>query len=275
MSKNLEFLIIDPQNSFCHPINGELFVPGADQDMSRLAQLIQRHIDTINDIHVTMDMHHELDVAHPLFWVDAQGNHPLPFAGISADDVRNGVWRPFNPSIPSQQYGTLGKRMIAYVESLEANGRYQLTIWPPHCRIGSPGSNIYEPVYDALRSWEVQRYAMVDYVTKGSNIFTEHYSGVQADVPDPEDPTTHLNTDLIKTLEKADLIYIAGEASSHCISNTIYDIVSNFGEDTMKKCHLITDCMSPVPGFEHLADAFFHDMSSKGLHLVTSSDLMS
>jgi nicotinamidase-related amidase len=274
-SKNatrLEFLVIDPQNSFCHPTEGELYVPGAEKDMERLAALINMMTSKIDGIHVTLDTHHELDVAHPIFWVDDTGEHPQPFTQISKHDLISGVWRPFNPQMPCPPYGTLLDRMIDYVTRLEENNRYQLTIWPPHCRIGTPGHNVVEPLREAFRKWELTRYAMVDYHTKGSNIFTEHYSGVQADVPDAKDPTTHLNTKLIGTLEEADLIVFSGEASSHCVANTIRDIVTQFGEETIKKCLLLEDAMSPVPGFEQFADNFFQEMRSKGMQTTTTSN---
>ena len=267
----LEFLIIDPQNSFCHPTEGELFVPGADKDAERLAKLIDKLLYEIDDIHVTLDTHHELDVAHPIFWVNEKGEHPSPFTGISKDDVIKGVWKPFNPKLACPPSGMLLDRMIEYVTKLEENGRYQLTIWPPHCRIGTPGHNVVEPLREAFRKWELNRYAMISYVTKGSNIFTEHYSGVEADVPDPEDPTTHLNTELIQTLEKADQIVFSGEASSHCVANTIRDIVKNFGEETIGKCVLLEDTMSPVPGFEQFADDFFQEMIAKGMQIAKTT----
>lgn len=268
----LEFLIIDPQNSFCHSTEGELFVPGADKDAERLAKLIDTLLYEIDDIHVTLDTHHELDVAHPIFWVNDKGEHPSPFTGISKEDVVTGAWKPFNPKLACPPHGTLLDRMIEYVTKLEENGRYQLTVWPPHCRIGTPGHNVIEPLREAFRKWELSRYAMISYVTKGSNIFTEHYSGVEADVPDPEDPTTHLNTELIQTLEKADLIVFSGEASSHCVANTIRDIVKNFGEETIKKCVLLEDAMSPVPGFEQFADDFFQEMIAKGMQIAKTTN---
>jgi len=268
----LELLIIDPQNSFCDPHEGELYVPGAEKDMERLAKFVDRLLYDIYDLHVTLDTHHELDVAHPIFWVNNKGEHPQPFTQISHQDVINGVWTPFNSKLPCPPYGTLLDRMIHYVAKLEEGSRYQLTIWPPHCRIGTPGHNVYAPLRNTLQKWELSRYAMVDYVTKGSNVFTEHYSGVQADVPDPEDPTTHLNTRLIQTLEKADLIVFSGEASTHCVANTIRDIIKNFGAETIKKCILLEDAMSPVPGFEHLADEFFRDMKQQGMQIVKTTD---
>ncbi len=267
----VEFLVIDPQNSFCHPADGELYVPGAEKDAERLAALIKKMLHDIDDIHVTLDTHHEMDVAHPIFWLNTKGEHPSPFTQISKDDVINGVWRPFNPKLPCPPYGTLLDRMIDYVTKLEENGRYQLTIWPPHCRIGTPGHNVAEPLREAFQKWELTRYAMIDYVTKGSNIFTEHYSGVEADVPDPEDPTTHVNTRLIETLEKSDVIVFSGEAASHCVASTIRDIVNNFGEETIKKCVLLEDAMSPVPGFEQIADDFFQDMKDKGMQITTTT----
>ena len=41
MTLNIQLLIIDPQNDFCDP-NGALFVPGADEDMKRLASMVMR-----------------------------------------------------------------------------------------------------------------------------------------------------------------------------------------------------------------------------------------
>jgi nicotinamidase/pyrazinamidase len=50
---------------------------------------------------------------------------------------------------------------------------------------------------------------------------------MQAEVPDEEDPATQLNTALIASLDQADLLIIAGEASSHCVKATTEHIVAN------------------------------------------------
>ncbi len=267
----LAFLIIDPQNSFCHPSEGELFVPGADKDAERLSKLLERMSPAIDRIHVTLDTHHELDVAHPIFWVNNRGEHPAPFTTIGKKDVVNGEWKPYHPDLSSPPYGTLLDRMIEYVGRLEENGRYQLTVWPPHCRIGTPGHNVVKPVREALRAWELSHYVMVDYVIKGSNMFTEHYSGVLADVPDPADPDTHLNTALIQSLEQADRVVFCGEASSHCVANTVRDILRNFDAGSAHKCVLLEDAISPVPGFERFADEFFQEMGDKGVQIATTA----
>lgn len=257
-------LIIDPQKDFCNP-TGSLYVTGADKDMERLSELIKRLNVKIEDIHVTLDSHHLFDIAHPIFWVDSHGKHPSPFTMISEDDVKKGVWLP---SVRS-----LKDHCIHYVEQLKANNRYALVVWPPHCLIGSEGYAIYEPLYKSLLEWEDTNIAFVDYVTKGSNYLTEHYSAVQADVPDPSDPSTSLNDQLIKILKDADRILIAGEALSHCVANTVTDIANNFGEDNIKKIVLLEDCCSNVGGFENLGKQFVDTMSKRGMQIAKSTDI--
>jgi nicotinamidase-related amidase len=270
MTKRIDLLIIDPQNDFCRP-DGALAVVGADKDMERLAAFIDRVGDKLYDIHVTLDSHRLVDISHPIFWVDTNGIAPQPFTIISYDDVRNGVWKAKNPGYQA--------KATNYVKSLNDNKRYPLCIWPPHCLIGGSGHNIFPPIFDALLEWEARNFANVDFVTKGSNPFTEHYSGVQADVPDPSDPDTQLNTNLISTLEEADIIVLSGEARSHCLANTVRDIAAKFDADGnydyIKKMVLLTDATSDVgdlPGstmFKDIGEAFVADMCAKGMQLST------
>ncbi len=130
-----------------------------------------------------------------------------------------------------------------------------------------------KPIAEAVLQWE-QGFAMVDYVTKGSNIWTEHYSAVQADVPDPEDPSTQLNSSLIQVLQEADLIALSGQALSHCVANTIRDIADNFGDASIGKLVLIEDTTSSVPGFEHLGQQFLADMTARGMQTAQSTEFL-
>ncbi len=261
---NLQFLIIDPQNDFAHP-DGHLFVPGADKDAERLRDMLTRHQSHISDIHITLDSHHLLDIAHPLFWVDGKGQHPAPFTLISEDDVNHGRWKTTHPGFQA--------RATEYVKALKVGERYELCIWPPHCLIGSAGNDVVQPIAEAVLAWE-QEFAMVDYVTKGSNIWTEHYSAVQADVPDPKDPSTQLNTQLIQVLEEADLIALSGQALSHCVANTIRDIADYFGDESINKMVLIEDTTSSVPGFEALGERFLTDMTARGMQTAKSTEFL-
>lgn len=265
--KKVHLLIIDPQNDFCDKY-GSLFVQGADEDMKvRLPEMIRRLGSKLDDIHVTLDCHHLVDVAHPAMWKDAKGNHPSPFTIITSADVETGKWSPVMPS--------LTRRFLAYTKALEQSGKYPLCIWPPHCLIGSTGNSVVPELFSVLREWEEKNFAMVDFVSKGSNIYTEHYSAVKAEVPDPDDASTHVNTKLIQTLMEADVLAIAGEAGSHCLAHTVLDVATEFGNDTyVAKMVLLTDATSPVPGFEHLQEKFIKEMVSRGMRLSTTKEFL-
>jgi len=206
-----------------------------------------------------------VDIAHPIWWKDSAGNHPPPFTLISAADLASGKWTTTPPAFYD--------RTLQYLKALESSGRYGHCIWPPHCIIGDSGHNVLPVLSDALHEWE-ERFAIVDFVTKGSNIWTEHFSAVQAEVPDPEDPTTQINTRLIETIEDADILLIAGEARSHCMANTVTDIADHFEQDSIGKLVLLTDCTSDVTGFEHLGEKFLRDMVARGMRTATSVDFL-
>jgi len=267
VAKRIDLLIIDPQNDFCKP-DGSLCVAGADKDMERLAKMVVRGKDKIDFIRITLDSHHYCHIAHPIWWHDKAGNPPNPFTIISYDDVSgdNPKWRTKNPSF--------AKRSIEYIKKLQDNGRYPLCIWPPHCLIGSTGHAVFQPLFDALIDWE-KMFAVVDKVVKGTNLFTEHYSAVKADVEDPGDPATRINTDFIKRLQEADYIGIAGEALSHCVANTIRDIDKEFGKDQTNKFVLLEDACSNVTGFDKFGEDFVKEMKAKGMQIATTKDFLS
>lgn len=264
-ARKIHLLMIDPQNDFCIANGpggekGALVVGGADADMARLAAFINKNEKRIEEIHCTLDSHQSVHIAHPIFWVNSKGEHPAPFTAITDDDVKKGVWRAYNPRWQA--------RAQLYVDTLAKNGRYILVIWPPHCLIGSWGAGVVPAVHAALMNWETNRFNRVNFVAKGSNLFTEHYSGVQADVPDDKDTSTKLNTNLIDALTEADEIVITGEALSHCVANTVRDVAAQFGVDNIKKFTLLQDTSSNVGGFEKLGRDFVLEMAGKGMKLT-------
>ena len=282
---------IDPQKDFCQPANpemadamlrvnkgvetpgirfmrngGSLCVPGAAEDCVRLARMINRLENKIDSIHVTMDSHNELDIAHPMFWRDAKGNRPPFFTIITREDVEKGRWTTSNPACL--------RRAMEYVKALEENKRYPLCIWPPHCIIGSEGYQLEDNVSDAIRQWGRNRGRTVDFVTKGSNMWTEHFSAVKADVPDPKDPTTLVNSRFVNAVEENDLILITGQALSHCVNYTIRDLANEFGEDSVKKLCLLRDTCSNVPGFEQNGEDFVRDLRALGMRIDSSTTVL-
>ena len=275
MSVALHLLVIDPQKDFVNP-SGSLYVKGAEKDMDRLAVMVHRMKGKLADVHVTLDSHHKNDISHPDWWKDSAGNHPAPFTIITAADVKSGRWTTTRPG----SYD----RSLAYLEALAATGRYPHVIWPFHCLIGSEGQAVHDDLFNALGEWTSDfagKGASIDFVTKGSNQWTEHFSAVQAEVPDPSDPSTQINAPLIRTLEQADVILLAGEALSHCVANTVRDIAKNFGDPRyVKKMVLLTDASSPVgdpPGttmFTDFATDFVRAMKALGRQTATTTDFL-
>jgi nicotinamidase/pyrazinamidase len=284
--KNIQLVVIDPQNDFTSP-HGSLFVPGADKDMERLGAMINRISKKLTDIHVSLDSHRLVDIAHPIMHVNSKGEHPSPFTIITESDYDKGVWKCSNPAWQT--------KVRDYLRQLAANKRYPLCIWPPHCLIAATkkipvpskeitalnkgyiefcGHAVSLPVSEALVQWENDNFGVVDYITKGSNIMTEHYSFYKADVPDPSDPSTMPNTEFIEIIQEADEIPFAGEALSHCVANSIKDIADAFGDENIEKFVLIQDCCSNVPGFEKLGQDFIKSMTKRGMRVTTSVDYL-
>jgi nicotinamidase/pyrazinamidase len=279
MKRNLHLLVIDPQNDFCDlplnycPTNADgtvtapaLPVPGAHADMLRLSELVSQGLRGITGITVTLDSHHRVDIAHPTFWAGANGEAVVPFTEITANDVRARKYLPRNPAaLP---------RTLAYLDALEKAGRYRLMVWPVHCEMGTWGHNVHAEVRAAYNRWEEATLGVVNKVTKGSNPWTEHYSAVMAEVPDPDDTDTQINQGLIDLLLQTDRVFITGEAGSHCVKATTEHIVDQFGPENASKLVLVTDCMSPVAGFESQYEDFLRDMSARGVQLATTTDVL-
>ena len=283
MSRNIQLLVIDPQNDFCDvpaawqptdPLTGadtapSLPVAGAHADMQRMAAFIRAHAAQLDAITVTLDSHQRIDIAHPGFWQQADGRAVAPFTPVTAAQVRAGAFAPRDPAhLP---------RTLVYLDALEARGRYTLMVWPVHCEMGSWGHGVHAEVLSACGAWQLQRQRAVRNVFKGTNPWTEHYSAIEAEVVDANDPDTALNTRLLAALNTADLLLIAGEASSHCVRATTEHIVQHLPrlQAGARPEHivLLTDCMSPVGGFEAEHQAFLDHMQAQGVRLENSSQI--
>src|SRR5512139_3921941 len=92
----IALVIIDAQNTFCIP-GYELFVGGqsgmgAVEDNRRLCEFIYHNLGSITQITATLDTHTAMQIFHPVFLVNPQGEHPAPLTLISADDLTHGRW---------------------------------------------------------------------------------------------------------------------------------------------------------------------------------------
>ena len=281
VQSRIHLLIIDPQNDFCDfpaselpsadlcaasSVRPALPVAGANADMRRLAAFLRRVGGKLRQIHVTLDSHHPVHIASPAWWTSPDGAPPDAFTTISAQDMRSGRWRPRNPAWQD--------RTLAYLEALAESARYALVVWPEHCLIGHWGHNVHSALAQELDAWERRTFELVDFIHKGSNPFTEHYSAVRAEVPDPSDGATRCNERLIGCLREADTVIVAGEALSHCVANTVRDIADQVPALDIEKFVLLLDCSSPVGGFESLGIRFVHELTARGMKTANSVDFL-
>ena len=254
-------LIIDPQNDFVDP-NGALYVTGAEKDAVHLARFIDHA--AIDAISISLDSHHKMDISHPSWFFDQQGQHPAAFTQINSADLIAGTWQ-----CSTEAYA----RTLEYLHALEKNQRYPHIIWPEHCLIGSTGHAIYPVIFEALQNWTVKNQTL-NFIRKGENIWTEHFSAVEAEVPDPQDAHTQINQQLIDQLKQADQVWVTGWARSHCVGNTVRDLVRYGGEELAHKLILLSDTMSDVGGFEPLGEAFVEDVMQAGVRVQKTSDII-
>lgn len=265
MSQSKTFLlIVDPQNDFCDP-KGTLYVPGAHQDIIRLATMIEKNREKINHIEVTLDSHHWIHIAHPYFWTNEKGEQPPFFTQINLENVEGNSpeWKARNP-----QYVNYA---ISYVKKLDQFKRYTLTIWPPHCIIGTWGHNITEPLVKALHYYE-ETFSGIHYVLKGSNPLTEHYGAIKAEIVNTGDSATDVNKDLLEHMENADRIIIGGEALSHCVATTVRDSIKYLGEKIASKFIILEDACSSIPGFENFSQLFLKEMRNLNMKVANTTD---
>lgn len=257
--KKVLLLLIDMQNDFLE--NGELGVPNSHGDVANTLRFIWRNFEKITDIAVSLDTHHVHQIFHPSWWTDRDGKHPDPFTVITAKDVEEGKWLPlFEKEIS-----------VEYVKNLERLGKKQLVIWPYHCLEGTFGCALEGQLANMVYFHSLCRGSDVKRIVKGQKPTTEMYGIFQAEY----DPTGARNDALLQELKTYDQIVVAGEAKSHCVLESLWQLVEYFAEERVSasKIYCLEDCMSTIPGFEEATEEAYQRLSrDHGVQLVKSTE---
>jgi len=246
-------LIIDMQFDFCNP-QGALYVPGAEKDIENTIAFIEN--TELDSIIFSQDNHHVIDISHPSFWENSEHKYPEPFTIIKYNDLENGLWRP--------KYHQ--KHASEYLKQLDEQGEFPHIIWPEHCIWGSFGASVDEKLMVAVNKWARQgKYFSI--ISKGVNPLTEHFGVLRANIPIAGDVSTQINKDLLHAVNEAENLYIAGEAKSHCVANTLKQLLE---EDVHCTISMLENCMSNVPGFETLADPIYKNAIERGVKFINA-----
>ncbi len=281
---------IDMQNTFCLP-DFELFVAGqsgtgAVDDNIRICEFIYRNLDLITEINPTMDTHTAMQIFHEVFWINDNGENPIPAQTvITLEDGERGVWK-VNPAVANSivggNYMALQRFALHYLKVLTDGGKYPLMVWPYHAMLGGIGHALTSLLEEAIFFQNIARNAQTGFEIKGGNPLTENYSVLRPEVLDDDQgrPIAQKNARFIKKLLDYDAVVIAGQAKSHCVAWTIADLLDEIVAKDIKlakKVYLLEDCTSPVviPGvidFTDQANVAFDRFRDAGMNIVKSTD---
>ncbi len=285
-------IIIDGQRDFCFP-SGSLYVAGhsgkgAMEDNDRLARFIYRETASLSKILPTFDSHRPFQIFFSSFWQDRHGQAVPPHSVITAAEIANGTFTPAAgiASLCGLDAESLREYALHYCQSLEADGKYALYIWPEHCLLGSLGHSLAGVLQEARLFHAYARKSSNDNLLKGDLILSENYSVFSPEVQKDHKGQTIAgkNTPLLdQLLSHYDGLIFAGQAGSHCVRSSLLDLAEDIkarDPDLAKKCYLLTDCMSPVvirdpagailADFSSQQDALFEQMDAFGMTLITS-----
>lgn len=253
------FLGIDVQQDFMD--HGALGVAGAQKDVERMTRFIYDNIEKISNIAVSMDTHTPHQIFHPCWWIDENGEHPAPYTMITLKDLDEGRWRAvINPQASRE-----------YVKHLEQDAKKALCIWTYHCMQGTTGAALENQFANMIYFHSVARKAVVQRLVKGQDPMSEMYGIIRPEY----DTKGYMNLEFLNKLERFDKVLIAGEAKSHCVLESIKQILEYYETrpEVTEKVYVLEDCMSSISGYEDMANQMFEDFRKRyRIQLVKSTD---
>jgi nicotinamidase-related amidase len=260
-SEKILFLAIDMQNDFME--KGELAVPGSHRDNWSASRFLYSHLDKITRIAVSLDTHQPQQIFHPIWWIDGDGNHPAPFTIITPEDVLNGKWRAvYHP-----------EESLAYVRKLGEQSKKELCIWPYHCLEGTYGAALESQFANMVFFHSIARKSTPLRIVKGKDPLSEMYGIIKPELAQDDDIG---NIELLRDLKNYDRVIVVGEAKSHCVLESLRQILTYYESDAdmTSRIVVLSDCMSPIPGFEQSTEDAFAQLQEKyGMTITTSTAL--
>ena len=194
-------LLIDPQNDFTNP-DGSLYIPGAEDGIKNIIELINSKGSEIDGIIITQDTHRSYHIGHPGFWEE----YPSPFTTITESDVLSGRYNPINKLDRDDA--------ISYIKQV---GKHK--IWPEHCILGTWGWCFPSNLIESINLWDLK--------SKGDSRYVISQKGL---CPTRDSFSTFGDPDCYRVVSKYllsfDEIVIAGFAKDICVAATVKDMIA-------------------------------------------------
>lgn len=273
-TERVEVMMIDNQFDFISP-QGALPVDGAVADTERLCRFIYKFMDKIYRIRYTLDWHGNTHIFFPNAWVygkdftDENGEHKegeyvLPgVTVITSEGIKEGKFKIKLKNV---------QKAMDYVENVEAGGE-ELRIWPYHCKANSDGAELEGELKKLVSYHEIVRNCKAKIYYKGQDEYSEQYGAIEAEYS----PDTEIRLDILKVFEDPEvkIIYLVGQAKSHCFLRTLQQIVKYFANrpEILRKIVVLEDCTSCIGGFEQKTAEKMEEIKKMGVKFVKSTDV--
>ena len=274
--KNVGFVGIDLQKDFSDnpKYNGALPVAGASEDLERLIKFFGRVASKLKEdgntslsCLCTQDWHPELHISFDIYWTDKDGNHPSSATVVSfADTISKWINSAGNHNLDS-----------LYIKAIESNGMLHI-VWPVHCVKETTGAEICDEWLDVLNKYNIPMIPLY----KGMVASAEMYGALAFEsYPLYSDKEASSQIDkntkiFLNFVAGKDIVFITGQALSHCVLTTIKqfaNIVHYINSEELKKCYLLIDTSSCIPGFEEATMKEIEKLEKAGLNVVKTTDV--
>lgn len=261
--KRTLLLAIDFQNDFMENI-GTLPVSGSKKDVENLTRWMYNNIEHLTQVMCSLDTHSINQIFHANWWTDAKDNAPAPFTVITYKDAVEGKWKSRNNNDQ--------ERSLTYLKQLEQTGKQQLCIWPYHCLEGTLGAKLESQFLKMIYFHSALRNISPILVAKGQDPYSEMYGIIEPEY----NPQNKINQNVLDTIETFDAIFVAGEASSHCVMASVVQILNYFAnrKDITSRITILSDCMSAISGSEETTRLQFEELKEKyGIQIKKSTEI--
>ena len=153
--------------------------------------------------------------------------------------------------------------------------------------LGDIGFSMPPALFEAVMFHTVARISQAHFETKGTHSLTEHYSVLGPEVMELKGKAIgHFNTAFMNTILVNDILYLAGQAKSHCFMSTLDMLIAQImasDPSLLSKLRILVDATSPVApppidplpdflNFPVIADKRFEEYKAMGIPLVTTLD---
>ncbi|HWR40162.1 MAG TPA: hypothetical protein VN611_11740 [Patescibacteria group bacterium] len=147
-------------------------------------------------------------------------------------------------------------------------------------------SHAVDPLlFEVLLFHSALRQYQTHFEKKGQHTLTENYSVLKPEVTELcGHRVGSFRTEFFDALLENQRLFIAGQASSHCVKATLEDLIGRIeltDAELFKKITLLTDCMSPVqpvpgsPDFPAIAHEFMYNRcAGLGMTVCKSTEVV-